>query len=857
MNGDFPYSDLLPFESHFAEIEGYKMHYIDEGEGDAVILVHGNPTWCFYFRELIGKLKDSFRVIAPDHIGCGLSEHPPARFRAKDRVRHLEALLDMLGLESYSFVMHDWGGPIGTSVALNNVDKVNRLVYLNTTLTETESLPTVIKLAARPIPGRFMTRHTKYFLKLATTPGLGITKKLPKKVRKGYFYPYRRRRDREAIWNFVDDIPFHPEHPSFSDMQAIGESISALGEKPVKIIWGLKDPCFHEEMLSKVVSLFPQADVTELPKASHLVLEDEGDKVCSLILDFLLSPSPQKALERAEDSSQKPSLYKIFVQTAEKNLYRDAVIIPRVWGNSITYRHINYKDMLDLVRRYHRGLISLGLERGDRVLFLVKPGIDFLALAYAVMAEGAVPVFIDPGIEKKHLYECLKRLDPDVFIGTQKAHILRLLKKGLFPSLKFHVIASEWSVIGGPTLSILKRFSSHPVPPTKYWETAMIGFTSGATGPPKGVVFTQDMVLRQLKIFREFFGIEERKRDLPLLPIFSLFHIANGVTAVFPPIDPSKPLSLDPHILCKIVSDLGISYSFGSPTLWKKIAQYCVRSRVRLPTLEKIFMAGAPVPQETVKILKEAAPNSESYTPYGATEALPVTLVSGSELLSKTGEPASSGELGVYVGKAVEGVEIKVIKPKDGIIDDISKISEMGSYEIGEVIVKGANVSRSYHKNPAANAASKISDTRGLPWHRMGDMGYLDREGGLYFCGRKSHVVRWNEKIFYPIPVERVFNCHPKINRTALVDGGMIGPVIVAEPTPGFWPEGDRDRERLIGELRELGQADPLTKDISLILLRQSLPVDSRHNAKIYRDRLRDWVKAEVESKRIAAHLTT
>lgn len=854
MEKEFPFKDLYPFTSRFIDVGGFKMHYVDEGRGPVVLLIHGNPTWSFYYRDLIKRLSTTCRVIAPDHIGCGLSDHPKGKhFRAKDRVAHLKSLVDQLGLSSYSIVMHDWGGAIGTTLAIQNLAAVEKLVYFNTTLTETESLPFFIRLSARPPMGKFITQTTKIFLKLATDFGVG--RKLPKRVKQGYLFPYRSRKDRVAIWDFVQDIPFNIDHPTYMGMMDIGRAVPELAKKPIKIMWGLKDPCFHSEMLTQVVRLFPHAEVVEFPNGSHLVVEDETDAISRLLEEFLLRPdgNVSKPAPLISKAPQDPSsLYECFLKEAEAHPYQDAAVIPRVLGNSISYRHMNYGDMRNLIDRYHRGLVTLGLKQGDRVLFLVKPGIDFLALAYAVMAEGAVPVFIDPGIEKAHLFKAIADIKADVFIGAQKAHLLRMLKKDLFQSIRFHILAQDWGVSGGPNLSVLRRFSSTPNLPHKYSEIGMVAFTSGATGIPKGVVFTQKMLLAQLRVFREQFGIGPGGRDLPLLPIFSLFQLGNGVTSVFPPIDPAAPLALDPSKVVKIIQDLNITYSFGSPTLWRKIAEYCMRVRTTLPTLKRVFMAGAAVPRDTVRIVTECLGEDPLnrglvFTPYGATEALPVTVAPGHEVFSHKGESATTGEIGTFVGTAIGELELKIIESLDGEIQNISDVKFLKAQEIGEIIVKGANVSPSYLNRPDADKVGKIKDGDGF-WHRMGDMGYVDQDGRLYYCGRKSHVVEADGKIYHSVPIENLFEGVKDVARVALVSVKGI-PGIVIEPDPGAWPDTDNCRKEILTRIREVALRSPLTASIKNFYLHPAFPVDRRHNAKVYRDRLGVW--AEGEEKRL------
>jgi haloalkane dehalogenase len=277
-----PYGPLYPFRSRFVTVgrgtatggtRGHRMHYVDEGSGPVVVCLHGNPTWGFLFRNLIAALRDDFRVIVPDHVGCGLSQQPgDVCFRAGDRLGHLEDLLAELGIGRFSLVMHDWGGPLGTGLAVRRPADVERLVYFNTTLAEMALLPGMIRRAAAPVIGRLLTQDTMQFLKLLTS--FGVVQAMPEEVRRAYLRPYRTRAGRRAIWGFVQDIPFSPSHPTARLMDDMVARLPALADTPVKIIWGMKDPCFHPGILRHVAARFPQADVVRIPDASHLVLED-------------------------------------------------------------------------------------------------------------------------------------------------------------------------------------------------------------------------------------------------------------------------------------------------------------------------------------------------------------------------------------------------------------------------------------------------------------------------------------------------------------------------------------------------------------------------------------------------------
>ncbi len=847
----FDLKSIFPFESHFLTIAGHRMHYVDEGQGPVVILLHGNPTWAFYYRSLIAALRDRFRVIAPDYIGLGLSDHPiDAHFRAIDRISHLQELIKNLGITEYSLVMHDWGGSIGTGVAVRDPAAVRSLIYLNTTLTETESLPFIIKRAARPLIGKFLTKTTRHFLKLTTD--WGVCKKLPAEVKQGYLYPYKTSARRTAIWDFVADIPFDSDHPSYADMLYLAENIPKLSQVPTLIVWGLEDPCFHREMLGQVARHFPNAEVIEIPNGSHLVLEDAPDIAIPAIKNFLSGiPVTDDRSEHAVYGSGRDilrgahPLYAHFQQQAQSQPSTDAALEALFFFDDLRYRRVSFRDLGVLINKYQRGLTKLGLVAGDRVIMLVPPGIDFLALSYAVMARGAVPVYLDPGMGYKNLCQCIQDVNPQVFIGSHKAQLLRLLRKDLFRRVKFSFTAGRWSVMRGRDLSFLQSFSSSPLVAAPVSDIALIAFTSGATGIPKGVVYTPGMIEAQLKIFKDIFGLIAGAKDVPLLPVFSLFNLAAGIGSVFAPMDPAAPLTLDPRKIIRIIQDLNIQYSFGSPTLWNKIAEYGVRSRQTMPTLQKVLMAGAPVSREVLQRVREAVPQGEVFTPYGATEALPVTLVSSSEIMAHQPLQAQTGEQGTYVGKRVPGVALKVIRPVEAEIESVAAVEVLSPLQIGEIIVQGENISPRYLHREDATRMAKIKDGSSF-WHRMGDMGYLDSDGGLYFCGRKAHRVVYRDHAFYSVPCERIFNAHHKVRRSALVTfGPEKAPAIVVEPHPRHWPVTVEAKRIFMSELQALASGSMLTKDINRFFFHESFPVDARHNAKIFRDKLGEWANRQ------------
>jgi len=252
-----------------------------------------------------------------------------------------------------------------------------------------------------------------------------------------------------------------------------------------------------------------------------------------------------------------------------------------------------------------------------------------------------------------------------------------------------------------------------------------------------------------------------------------------------------------------------------------------------LPSIRRILMAGAPVPPALMACMQPILPNGEIHTPYGATEALPVSSISASEVLQETAEPTSQGE-GTCVGKPLPGVDVRVIEPREGALDSIEACEVLEAGAVGELIVKGPSVTRGYDKLPEADAKSKIVDAGGH-WHRMGDLGKFDEQGRLWFCGRLVERVLTEDGPLYTDCCEAIFNQHAKVYRSALIDAGAGVPAIVIEPEPGYFPVSEAAKDEFRLELAQIAQSNPITKKITRFFFEKSFPVDVRHNAKIHR----------------------
>ncbi|HVU37730.1 MAG TPA: fatty acid CoA ligase family protein [Opitutales bacterium] len=478
-----------------------------------------------------------------------------------------------------------------------------------------------------------------------------------------------------------------------------------------------------------------------------------------------------------------------------------------------------------------------GIGRGTRVLLLVTPGLDLLRCVFALFKIGAVPVLIDPGMGLKNFLECVRRSEPAALVGIAKAHWLALIFRGALASAKIRV------KVGGAAWErdLAAQRASEPLAPaeTRAEELAAILFTSGSTGAPKGVCYEHGFFEAQVRLIRERYGIEPGEIDLPMLPVFALFNPAMGMTTVVPEMNPSRPAACNPARLVQAITQNHVTNSFGSPALWALVARHCEATGQTLPSLRRVLAAGAPVHPTLLRRLEKILPNGTVHIPYGATEALPVSSISLQEVLGETWTMTEQGR-GSCVGSPFPGVEVRILPLRDGPMASLAEAPELPVGQIGEIVVRGPSVTRAYDKLPLATARAKIPagdpNDPGAVWHRMGDVGYRDERGRLWFCGRAAERVETAAGVFYTDCAEGVFNRHPRVARTALIGLGerpRQEAALVVEPAPGQFPQSRAGREAFAAELRALAVAG--LPELAKIFFRRTLPVDVRHNAKIHR----------------------
>jgi acyl-CoA synthetase (AMP-forming)/AMP-acid ligase II len=513
---------------------------------------------------------------------------------------------------------------------------------------------------------------------------------------------------------------------------------------------------------------------------------------------------------------------------------RIAVEAPKYRGK-IKYDSLTFKELEELSNSYANGLSEIGLKKGDKALLFVKPCLDFSALTFALYKVGAVPVFIDPGMGKDNLLNSIKQIKPKALIGIPKVHIAKWLYKEFFKTIDIQVTTGSFKLGSMKNLRDIKKGKVFTCVETSPEDMAAILFTSGGTGIPKGVSYTHKIFNAQLRLLEEMFTLTPDDIDMPGFPLFSLFTVGIGMKSVIPLMDAAKPSSVNPKYLVNQIHDKKVTFAAGSPAIWEKVADYCLEKNITLPSVKRLVMFGAPVSVELHRKFSKVLTGGTTYTPYGATESLPVSNISGKEILGHMGKLTEQG-LGTCVGRVVPSVTVKIVEISDNVLKDIK---EVAPGIVGEIIVSGDIVTKSYQDMPEQTMMAKIYDGDKI-WHRIGDLGYFDEKGYLWFCGRKTHRVN----NLYPSQCEAIFNTHHDVKRTALI-GPNNKPAIVVQRQDGKILKGI-ERERFERELKELGDKFSHTKQIESFYHRKDFPVDVRHNIKIDRLALRDEAQRNV-----------
>lgn len=544
---------------------------------------------------------------------------------------------------------------------------------------------------------------------------------------------------------------------------------------------------------------------------------------------------------RAEPVGSEPCNVSVLLEEqARRAPERTALVVP---DGAKGWDRCTYRELQADVERDGRALRGAGLRRGDRVCVFVPPGRDWVGLVFALFRIGALPVLIDPAMGRAGVLACVERIRPRGFVGNALASALRLAFPRSFASVEVAIVAGTLP-IGGRTLASLRRSagdSPSAAADTLERDKAAVLFTSGSTGPAKGVAFTHGMFRAQVGALRELYSMREGDVDVACFAPFALFGPALGLTTVLPRIDFSRPARADPAEVAAALLEHRAVQVFGSPAIWRRVVPWARERGVRFPSLRRLMIAGAPVGPGLIEGCLGLLPDEgDVHTPYGATEALPVASASGREILERHRRATESGS-GNHVGSLAPFVEARVIAVTDEWIERWSDARPVADGEPGELVVRGPQVTLEYELDPEATAAAKIPDPGGT-WHRMGDVVRL-AGGRLWFLGRKAHRVETGRGTLFPVGIENVFNVHPAVSRSALVGLGATGrkePALVVELRPGREPS-----DELAKEILSLRATCADAAGVERVLFHASFPVDPRHNAKIDRLALARWAEEQ------------
>ncbi len=497
----------------------------------------------------------------------------------------------------------------------------------------------------------------------------------------------------------------------------------------------------------------------------------------------------------------------------------------------------SYGQLDRLSDSYARGFVKVGIHKGDRAWVLLRPSADLYATLLALFKIGAVPVLVDPGMGPRAVLACVERTRPRVVIAERAVHALAMVSRAPFRHTAVRI--SRGAFPGTQTLSRCALPDDVPFTPVlcEALDDAAILFTSGSTGPAKGVGNRQEMFAAQVTALADHFGFRPGMTDVQCFAAFALFDLSLGLCSVLPHMDLSRPASANPAEIVRAIQTFSAEISFASPIVWFHVGPWCVAKGTRLLSLEVVITVGAPIPAKLhASFRKVLRSDCEIHTPYGATEAMPLCSIASNEILETRAQ--SEGGAGTCVGRPLPGVDLRLIRITDNAIAVWSDTDRVGATEIGEVVAGGSVVSLGYKDAADANAYAKIRDGDQI-LHRMGDLGRFDEQGRLWFCGRKAHAIHTSSGFVPAVPVENIANQQPDIFRSALVGVGPVGrqvAVLCVEMRDGrvFDDVVLRDVRRNLDNSSYVGL-------VQRVLVHPKFPTDARHNSKIRNEELALW----------------
>ena len=849
----------------------HRWHLLDNGAELArrglaprgtLLCLHGNPTWSYLWRSLLAAGSDAahpWRVVAVDQLDMGFSERTGKFRRLADRINDLGDLTDVLGLEGpVVSVGHDWGGAISLGWALAHEDQLAGVVLTNTAVHQPEGspIPAALRLALHPAVHKWGTTTSDTFLRvthsLAHPP-------LPAEVRNAYMAPYRGASRRAGVGNFVADIPVDASHPSFAALTGVAEGVRGL-DVPALMLWGPRDPIFSDRYLKDLIGRLPHADVHRYEGAGHLVAEDRD--IAAPVFDWLAGRVTGGGIRSAHTPGTvrgSEGFEPLWAPLAElaAGPAGDGRAVVEMAPDGTVARFLTWKQLEAGVDHLAAGLQEAGIGPGSRVSLMVPPGVDLTVALYACLRLGAVVVVADAGLGTRGMSRAVKGATPDVLIGIERAlaaaRVLgwaaRRISVDELPAGRRRLLGVETSLAAlaraGSERAGAAGSAATPRPGPD--SPAAVLFTSGSTGPAKGVLYTHRQLAAMRDTLAQTFGIRPGQRLVAGFAPFALLGPALGAVSVTPAMDVTAPRTLTARALADAAAAIDATVVFASPAALRNVVAtrggLTPEGTAALGRVDLLLSAGAPVPEALLAEVQQLVPRASLHTPYGMTEALPVTDISLEQIQAAAAD-ADAGTMtgagnGVCVGWPVHGTRVAVIPlAPDGTAPGSVPVTDAGI--TGEILVSAPHVKDAYDRLWLTQELS--SGPAG--WHRTGDVGHFDVQGRLWVEGRLAHAVTAPGGVVTPVGPEQAIEGVDGVRMAAVVGVGPAGTQAVAavvETVPPASKAGLAGAD-LAGKVRAAARSAGVS--VAAVLVVPAQPTDIRHNAKIDRTRLSSWASS-------------
>jgi acyl-coenzyme A synthetase/AMP-(fatty) acid ligase/pimeloyl-ACP methyl ester carboxylesterase len=837
-------------------------HYIDTADSleqigvpvaGTVLAVHGNPTWSYLWRSVIARSLEvartggpAWRVVAVDQLEMGWSERTGRRRTLEQRIGDLGAFTEELELRGRVVTLgHDWGGVISLGWATEHPKLLAGAMVLNTAVNQPagEPIPAPLRVARARGMIAAGSVHTTAFHD--TTLSLASPKLAPE-VRAAYRSPYRSADRRRGIGAFVFDIPVGPEHVSHARLGRLASDVAQL-QVPALMLWGPKDPIFGDQYLDDLITRLPHADVHRFEGAGHLVIEDAP--VAESLMTWISDKFPEGADNNVPVTGSAPDAKSDqftplgFELAQRQNDRSDAVIQPARHGTG-EVRRVSWKQLNDRVGRLAAGLHDMGVRKGDRVSLLITPGATLTAVVYACLQIGAVVVVADAGLGVKGLGRAIKGAWPDYIIGEPRG--LAAARALGWPGVHISTIRLRPSLAAvlGATASLREVMASgaqESLPPAPGpSDIAAILYTSGSTGPAKGVVYTHGQLSAVRDVLQNTFSITSEDGLVTGFAPFALLGPALGARSSTPEMDVSSPRTLTAHAVAAALQATQGNVVFLSPAAILNVIATAddldERDRESLRRVRTVLSTGAPVSEPLLASLVLLMPHASAHAIYGMTECL---LVSDITLEEMRGSPADRiHNDGINVGRPIGNVRVR-ISPLDSYGRSTLPPTDLPAV-LGEILISAPHLKDHYDRLWLNDREALRDSPSGEHWHRTGDVGHLDVDGRLWIEGRLAHVMVTASGPIAPVGIEQSIETVKDVRRAAVVG---VGPHGLQQLVAVVETEPRAHRAELVAPSLAARVRSATTHPLVAIFSVNQLPTDIRHNSKIDRVRLSAWAE--------------